>query len=90
MELDLTRIVQIAGGLLALLAAYGAKGDGFRATLSKLLPKATREKQTIANQDAAWRMLVDDSRERSDLEGVKLLNQWMELRNEHGLSDGSK
>jgi len=78
-------LIKVAAGVVALLATYGAKGDGFRALLSKLLPKKTQEKQAAANQDAAWRQLVDDSRERGCLESVDLLNQWMQLRTEHGL-----
>jgi len=89
-DLDATTIMQLVGGAIASLALYGAKGDEFRALLSKFLPKATQQKQAIANQDAAWRMLVDDSRARGDREGVKLQDQWMQLRNEHGLTDGEK
>jgi|GEM_PF-2435474 len=73
--------------LVAILTAYGAKGDSFRSLISKILPKSVQQKQIAANQDIAYRQLVNDSLARNCAKSVALLDEWMKIRNSHGLKN---
>jgi len=66
--------------VVALVTAYGAKGDGVRAFFQRLMPKRSRVKAADLSKDGAWRVLMDDSLERQCLDSVDLLNAWMACR----------
>ena len=86
MDIDLTKGVQVAAVVVGLIAAYGAKADGFRATMSKwFTSKPSQVKASETNKDAALRELIDDSRERGCLTSVNLLNEWQKIRTSDGL-----
>jgi hypothetical protein len=76
--------------IIAILTAYGAKGDGLRAMLSKFMPKSVQNKQVAANQDLAYRQLVNDSLARNCAKSVELQDEWMAIRNVHGLKKKPK
>jgi len=87
MSLEPVVVAKFVAGIVALFAAYGAKSDGFRALLSKLLPKKVQAQQKAANQDLAYRQLVNDSLARNCAKSVELLDEWMKIRNAHGLKN---
>jgi len=83
--MDPAVIAKVIAGIVALLAAYGSKADGFRSFLKKFTTKASQAKSDELNKDVAWRELMDDSRNRNCPDSVALLIKWMELRTKHGL-----
>ena len=54
--------------------------------MSDLRVADNQTQQTRRNMDAAWRQLIDDSRDRSCEKSIKLLNEWMAIRTHAGLT----
>ena len=89
-ELALAMWLKGCAAVIAVLTAYGAKGDSFRRALSWLQTKASRDRAQRANMDSAWRELMDDSRARQCVNSVQLLNDWMECRTIEGLQSSKE
>jgi len=83
-ETAVTWIKSIAA-IVAVLTAYGAKGDSLRGILNWFKSATTKDRDHRTNMDVAWRELMDDSRERNCTASVHLLNEWMECRTMQGM-----
>lgn len=80
--------IKTAAGALAVLTAYGAKGDWLRRILAKFTPRKVQERLSQSNMDVAWRELMDDSIKRDCTDSVELLNAWMSCRTNSQLTTG--
>jgi len=79
--------VKTIAAVVAVLTAYGAKGDSFRRVLSWFKTSAGKQRTQMENMDAAWRELMDDSIERKSTRSVELLNEWMQCRTLEGMKN---
>jgi len=82
---DLVPWIKGIAAVVAVLTAYGAKGDSLRRFVTWFQSQTAKERTQRTNMDSAWRELMNDSRDRQCVKSVKLLNQWMECRTTQGL-----
>lgn len=86
MEFEVTNTVKLIAAAVAILAAYLSPSDWLKTLLSKLNPvKGSPVEANTVRVDEAARILLQDARTRQCRQSVQLLNDWLELRNLHGI-----
>ena len=81
--------IKIASGLIAVVVIYRSRKDIVKiwswVRPAKKPPYTPRTSKIRPHMDAAWRQLIDDSRQRGCEKSINLLNEWIAIRTHDGL-----